>query len=533
MGVEELTNPLLAGFWNETRLRSSLETLSPATDQPDPGMSVQWTRIAEALGLGYGERSGAVITKGKTLMRARTTPSAGALYPFEVLVAFQDGPDYVLYHYEAAGCSLRRLAAVGRREMADILTAAPPTDPLTAGPLRSAPSTAGPDDGAEPPCAVVAVVARPWHAMRKYGRRGYLYTHLDSAHAATNIALAAADAGFAPTVRLRFDRRALSRLFGLENLCREPHALVTLAAPAEGRPTGTGGRPANPFAVPIWWHDGGRGLEQPDGPEREAWELVSPVSTFHQPRDLRLRFGTTASVRPAATDTRAGADTGTGTRAGAAAPVALAGRDETAPADLGPAVLARQSAKGFLTKPVGADALGRALTAVRGGITVDCADGPLAGLRVLVRNVDGLSPGAYEYDPAGHRLLPVGGDGGSEEAVVAACMNQGVAAGCAALVALHAPVRQLLGERGQQGLAELHFHAASAGQRLCLGAAEQRLGITCLGGFDAGRIAELALLADEEEVIYVIAVGVADENAVKWDRAPIAYSHGRDPQQPI
>ncbi|MFD8705490.1 nitroreductase family protein [Kitasatospora sp. NPDC059648] len=509
MGVEELTNPLLAGFWNETRLRSSLETISPAADHTDPGASVQWTRIAEALGLGHGERSGAVITKGRTLMRARTTPSAGALYPFEVLVAFQDGHQYALYHYDAAGCSLRRLAAVGRHEVADILTAAPPPDP----------SAAGADETSRLPAAVVAVVARPWHAMRKYGRRGYLYTHLDSAHAATNIALAAADAGFGPTVRLRFDRRALSRLFGLENLCREPQALVTLTAPAEGRPGASGGRTPNPFAVPIWWHDGGRGLEQPDGPEREAWDLVSPISTYHQPRGLPLRFGTTASIRPA------------GTRTGAA--VALAGPDDTAALDdFGRTVLSRQSAKGFLAKPVEADALGRALAAVRGGIAVDCADGPLAGLRLLVRNVDGLAPGAYEYDPAGHRLLPAGGDGGSEEAVVAACMNQGVAAGCAALVALHAPVRQLLGERGQQGLAELHFHAASAAQRLCLGAAAQRVGITCLGGFDAGRIAGLARLADEEEVIYVVAVGIADENAVKWDRAPIAYSHGRDPRQP-
>ncbi|MFH9347849.1 nitroreductase family protein [Kitasatospora sp. NPDC017646] len=511
MGVEELTNPLLAGFWNETRLRSSLETISPAADRPEPGMSIQWTRIAEVLGLGYGERSGAVITKGKTLMRARTTPSAGALYPFEVLVAFQDGHHYALYHYGAAGCSLRRLAAVGRPELADLLSAAPPS---------GAPTTAA-DGTAELPAAVVAVVARPWHAMRKYGRRGYLYTHLDSAHAATNIALAAADAGFAPEVRLRFDRRALSRLFGLENLCREPQALVTLTSPAQGRPAGTGGRTANPFAVPIWWHDGGRGLEQPDGPEREAWDLVSPVSTYHQPRALPVQFGTTASVRPA------------GPRHDSTAPVALAGRDGTAaPDDFGRVVLSRQSAKGFLAKPIEADALGRALAAVRGGIAVDCADGPLAGLRLLARNVDGLAPGAYEYDPAGHRLLPVGGEGGSEEAVVAACMNQGVAAGCAALVALHAPVRQLLGERGQQGLAELHFHAASAAQRLCLGAAAQHVGITCLGGFDAGRIAGLALLADEEEVIYVIAVGIADENAVKWDRAPIAYSHGRDPRRP-
>ncbi|MFJ4680431.1 nitroreductase family protein [Kitasatospora sp. NPDC088783] len=528
MGVEELTNPLLAGFWNETRLRSNLEAVSPAAGQPDPGLSVQWTRIAAALGLGYGERSGAVITKGKTLMRARTTPSAGALYPFEVLVAFQDGHEYALYHYDAAGCSLRRLAAVGRRDLADLLAgSARPADPLAADPLAGDPITTGPlatdplaADGAHPaelPAAVVAVVARPWHAMRKYGRRGYLYTHLDSAHAATNIALAAADAGFAPAVRLRFDRRALSRLFGLENLCREPQALVTLTAPTGPATVGPGRAPrTNPFAVPIWWHDGGRGLEQPDGPEREAWDLVSPVSTYHQPRDLARRFGTTPAIRPAAAGT---------------APLVLTGRDADPLADFGAVVLDRQSAKGFLAKPLDADALGRALAAVRGGIAVDCADGPLAGLRLLVRNVDGLPAGAYEYDPDGHRLLPVGGDGGSEEAVVAACMNQGVVAGCAALVALHAPVRQLLGERGQQGLAELHFHAASAAQRLCLGAAAQHVGITCLGGFDAGRIAELALLDDQEEVIYVVAVGVADENAVKWDRAPVAYSHARDPRQ--
>ncbi|WP_354642985.1 nitroreductase family protein [Kitasatospora camelliae] len=526
MGVEELTNPLLAGFWNETRLRSDLVPVPRSAEPPDPGMNPIWMRIAEVLGLGYGERSGSVITKGKTLMRARTTPSAGALYPFEVLVAFRGQGDYLLYHYDAAGCSLRRLAALDPAEVAGLLSPGP-----GAGPDPLSPGT----DGAEGlPDALVAVVARPWLAMRKYGRRGYLYTHLDGAHAATNIALAGADAGLTPVVRLRFDRRALSRVFGLDDLCREPQALVTLTAPAPGTPAtggapaGSAGRPVNPFAVPIWRHEDGPGLEAPDAPEREAWGLVSPVSTYHQPRPLPLRFGTTASVRPG----------GTG-RSGA--PVALAGRD-AGPGTSGPAggptenfgavVLGRQSAKGFLAKPLDAGALGRTLAAARGRVAVDCADGPPAGLRLLVRHVDGVPPGAYEYDPEGHRLLPVGGDGGTEEAVVAACMNQGVAADCALLLALHAPVRQLLGERGQQGLAELHFHAASTAQRLCLGAAAEDIGITCLGGFDAGRIAELALLEPEEEVIYVLASGVADENAVKWDRAPIAYSHGYGPGQP-
>ncbi|WP_280680418.1 nitroreductase family protein [Kitasatospora sp. MAA19] len=512
-----MTNPLLANFWNETRLRSSLATVPSPADAPDPGVSIVWRRVAEVLGLGYGERSGAVITKGKTLMRARTTPSAGALYPFEVLVAFQGAHDYVLYQYDVAGCSLRRMTAVDRREIAAVLaTEAPATDEL--------------------PAAVVAVVGRPWHAMRKYGRRGYLYTHLDGAHAATNIALAGADAGFAAVVRLRFDRGEVSRVFGLEDLCREPQALVTLDASAQRGPAGSrpaqggagGVRTANPFALPIWRHDSGSHLEEPDPSEREAWGLVSPVSTYHQPRVLPLRFGRTASVRPSG-GPRGGGFPGDAAPGGAvdgsAAPVALAGRDGGLPEDLGPVVLGRQSAKGFLAKPLDADALGRALAAVRGGVTVDCADGPLAGLRLLVRSVDGVPSGAYEYDAEGHRLLPVGGDGGSEQAVVASCMNQGVAANCAVVLALHAPVGQLLGERGQQGLAELHFHAASIAQRLSLGAAAQDFGISCLGGFDAGRISDLARLGAEEEVIYVLVAGTPDENAVKWDRAPIAYSH--------
>lgn len=502
MSVEELTNPLLIDFWNETRLRSRSAESNRAVDAPDPEMSVQWVRIAEILGLGYGERSGAVITKGRTLMRARTTPSAGALYPFEVLVAFQGADDYALYHYDVAGCYLRRLATVSRQDIVEVLSSDPEEESL--------------------PAAVVAIVARPWKSMRKYGRRGYLYTHLDGAHAATNIALVSADEGFAPVVRLRFDRRRVSRAFGIEGICREPQALITLAVPPKDRGTDyrdLRDRALNPFAVPFWRHDSGLGLEEPDGREREAWSQVSPVTTYHQPRDLPLRFGTTMSVQADPFD--GGADT-----------VALPRGGSGLVDGVGAVALRRQSAKGFLASPLDLDTLGRALAGLNGRTAVDCADGPLVSLRLLVRNVEGIASGAYAYDPAGHLLRPLGGDGGSEESVVAACMNQGVAADSAVVMALHAPERQLLGERGQQGLAELHFHAASTAQRLCLGATAHGFGLTCLGGFDAGRIAELVRLgASEEEVIYVLAAGVPDERAMKWDRAPIAYSHGYD-QQP-
>ncbi|GAA4785487.1 nitroreductase family protein [Streptomyces ziwulingensis] len=514
--LNERLDPLLARFWDETRLRANPQTagetpFAGAAQAPPPDIPSSWTAISKVLGLGYGERAGAVITKGRTLMRARTTPSAGALYPFELLVAFRGATTYELYDYEVAGCCLRRIGTVEQGSLDGLLT------------LPQAP--------APQPDAVVAVVGRPWASMRKYGRRGYLYTHLDGGHAAANITLAAEGAGFLPVTHLRFDRDTAAEVLGLTGRCREPQALITLTASPTTAPAAAGAA-ANPFAVPIWRHGDGTRPEEPGTAEQEAWRSVRSISTFHRPDDTPRRYGSSRTV--AAVPQGSGALGGTGTPgdSGTAA-IALAGADRGRPdgprAAFAHLALTRASAKGFLPAALGEEALGQVLAGLRQETTTDSADGPRAALRVLVHSVENIAPGSYAYTPDRHVLHPLSGGAGTQEAVVASCMNQDVVRSAALLLVLHAPIGPLLGGRGRQALAELHHHAASAAQRLCLAAAGQGVGITCLGGFDTDLVSRLVGLDGPEEAIYVLACGRPDERAVKWDRAPIAYSHGRGP----
>ncbi|MEU3556115.1 nitroreductase family protein [Streptomyces fragilis] len=500
MDVEERLDPLLTRFWEETRLRAVVPDTPPRSADPPQPLRATWTAIADLLGLGYGERDGAVITKGKTLMRARTTPSAGALYPFEVMLALRGDTGYELYAYDVVGCCLRHTGAASFTDVAELLDR--------------------PASGPRLPDAVVVPAGRPWQSMRKYGRRGYLYTLLDGGHAATNIALAAEDAGFRALVRLRLDRRRAADLLGLAGRCREPQALVELTAPADRR-THPHGPASNPFAVPIWRGRDEAPVEDLTAAEIAAWKSVQSISAFHNPTTLPPAYGSSRSLaagpRPTAEPSTEGA-----------AAVRLAPAGNPGPLRFRTAVLRRRSAKGFRPARIGADDLGKVLVHTGRRTAMDCVDGPLPALRVLIRDVEGIEPGSYVYDPDDHVLLRIG-DGGDDAALTGACMGQGVVHNAALLLVLHAPVRPLLGARGRQGLAELHFHAAGAAQRLCLGAAEQGLGITCLGGFDTGRVADLVHLEGPEEVVYVLAGGVPDESAVKWDRAPVAYSHGLGP----
>jgi nitroreductase len=495
MSVEELTDPL-ARFLDEIRLRFDPRTVPAPAPSPRHAEHPLAYVVSDVLGVGYGERPGSVITKGHTRTRARTTPSAGALYPFEVLVALREADRYRLHLYDIAGNCLYTLPPLPAAEMAGLL--------------------APHGDGTDPDAALVfAVVGRPWLSMGKYGRRGYLYSQLDGAHAATSIALAAAHRGLRPTVRLRFDRRRAAAALGLEGLCREPQSLITCASPA-GDAAHTAAAPANPFAVPVWRHDSEPRFEQPTAEEHEAWQGLSPVSAYYGGIPRAPRFGPVTSIAAPGP-------------VGERRPVPLAAAGALEPRGFQNAAVTRTSAKGFQPRPLAADQLGKVLSGLRHGLVADCADGPAPGLRLLVRDVTGIAPGAYAYAPDTHELRPVRGGARPAADVAAACQNQAVVRHAAALLALHVPLEALLGPYGRQVLAEVHFHAASAAHRIGLQAAAHAVGATSLGGFDSARVADLTALASHDEVVYVLALGVPDPSAVKWDRAPIAYSHGFGP----
>ncbi|GAB3441112.1 nitroreductase family protein [Actinophytocola sediminis] len=467
-----------------------MATVPPASKSDLPEVIPDWAGVSEVLCVGYGERSGAVITKGKAVMRARTTPSAGALYPFEVMVALRSRGGYEVYHYQVVGACLRHLTSVPEGDVASLIFPA--------------------ETNSSPPVAIVILVGRAVRSMRKYGSRGYLYTNLDMGHAATNIAIAAEEAGYVSAVRLRFDRQRAAWLFGLEHEILEPHSLITLSHPERPRPSAQ--RMTNPFAVPLWRHDDDSALEVSDPDDREAWRAVGPVSGSVDEAGVTPRRGRVLSVDADGDDRPDG--------------VRLRRPRAGSSFTFHRVALRRESAKGFVPEPVERDVLAHTLSALTEPTQVDCADGPVVGVRLLVRQVNGLERGVCVYSPAQHSLRPVRAGGCADDAVVAACMNQEVVRSAAVLVALHAPVRPLLNRFGKQGLAELLFHAACAAQRLCLGAAEHGIGITCVGGFDAELVGDLTGLRAPQETLYVLAAGVPDRFAVKWDRAPIAYSHG-------
>lgn len=436
-----------------------------------------------------------MIDKGGVRVRARTTPSAGALYPFEVLVNVGDRGTYL---YDVDASRISRLAG---------------TAPVTASELARSAGLAVP---ADPPVqAVVALVARPWKAMIKYGQRGYLYTYLDIGHAASNIMLSARAAGLAPSVHLRFHRQRLSEAFGLAGSCREPQIVVALSD------AGRAGAPGwlDSDLVPVWDEDLPVWLEAPGHDEVVNWSLLREVSSYYTPTVAPTPGASRSVLEPCVPQP-------------CPQPVALprSAPPGTAGEDFTGVALRRHSARGFLSKSIPYEQLAGLFDGLGEGLEVDCASGAGVGVRLLARHIDGLPGGAYAYSPDGHALYPLGPADAEtavpdDVAVTASCMGQASIGPAAALVHLHAAVRPLLHERGRVELAELHFHAAHAAQRLCLNAARQGLGITCVGGFDETRCAALVGLPEEQEVIYLLAVGVPDTTAYKLDRATVAYSH--------
>lgn len=117
----------------------------------------------------------------------RTAPSAGALYPLEMILAAGAINDLApgIYRYQPQGHCLALIASGDRR---DTLCKAA----LRQSAVRKAPALV----------AICAVFAR---VSSKYGQRGIQYTHMEVGHAAQNICLQAVAMGLGTVVLGAYD----------------------------------------------------------------------------------------------------------------------------------------------------------------------------------------------------------------------------------------------------------------------------------------------------------------------------------------
>ena len=84
----------LAGLWNDARLRA--DEAKSTSVRPAPGVVPWRTALEDVLNVGYGLQTQCRFVAGAwEQVRWRTTPSAGALYPFEVIACIVGEGSYL------------------------------------------------------------------------------------------------------------------------------------------------------------------------------------------------------------------------------------------------------------------------------------------------------------------------------------------------------------------------------------------------------------------------------------------------------
>lgn len=198
----------------------------------------------------------------------------------------------------------------------------------------------------------------------------------------------------------------------------------------------------------------------------------------------------------------------------ATAPVALPAAGDRAGAPLASALARRRSVRRFGAEPVALAAIAQLLWAAQG---LTNADGrrtsPSAGalypleLHLLTPRVEGLPAAVWRYRPRTHALDPQPAAASMQD-LQRAAHGQAAIGAAAVVVAICAVEARTAARYGARAARYVAFEAGAAAQNLLLQATVLGLGAVVVGAFDDTSVARLLGLADEEQPIALLPLGL-------------------------
>lgn len=435
------------------------------TGQPAAGPVVTGEASSPGLAQAVGIARNAIF--GAVADGRRPIPSAGAIFPFSVLVLAATQPATGATRWQ-----LYRLDEDGRQPTRLPLSE---SDAVVLARLL--------DQGPVGTRCHLLLLVRPWMSMRKYGARGYLYAHLDAGHAGASL-IGATPSRCRAVLRLRVPRKDIREILGTDLVpFHEIHSVLSFT------PDSGGDSAVLPVATLPQVADGSRN----EPLESLCWQYL--VGTLQQDEASSSNPGDSLLVR---------------LPGGVGEPSTDLRRNWSRLA------AARRSCRRFGTTRLDPQALVHAMSALGTALPVDL--GPATAQNAMVRATLILGSGYRLDDQLTARLddyvtvtsWPVDV---SVEQAVAASRGQLHVGAAQAFVLFHVAEQRAVVEGQPQLLREALFRSGAAAHLLQLGAAGAGVAVSAIGRFGGDFWARIGRLPAGEEILYLLALGVPGDAA--------------------
>jgi SagB-type dehydrogenase family enzyme len=436
---------------------------------------------------------------------SRPTASGGGMYPVETYVV-SDGSGAVprgVHHYDTAHHALETISTADR------------TDQLARA------------TGVHTPLALVGAV-RLWKNSFKYNSFCYHVVTQDSGALLASWRTVLGAQGRPVTPVLWFDQSATAAVIEVDPAEETPVLVVPLVPSAAVGASSDGRDGTSVHGLPTW----------PAAPLPRVRERSSRPRRFPLVDEVvaatHVGDESAPATPPGLPDLpTSGPDASEGTSGTVPLPAPAGG-----PADVRQCLLERHSAFGLMTGaiPVPLTALAEVLASVS-SMTMTGTDlapsradvrEPWVRLWAVVRNVDGVAPGGYAYDPAAHTLVRVGDADLAALQPSYALQNYSTAQAGAMLV-LSCDLPGLVRACGAPGYRFAGVEVGQAAQAAYLAASDQRLAIGAVLGVDNLAVNDmLGLDLDSEQSMLFLFLGVERTARARYDHRVPRRGHPTD-----